>query len=135
MFYREYVVRSLLPCRNPVQVDGQERYASKRRVRRSNLWQPSPVLPKLLPVRPVCISHFALRSRRDIHRDAPPLLLTEPREAEDRAGGVADDDGGPDVLGFEAGRRLEEGAQAERNDHLRDDRDVQRAARVARSLQ
>src|SRR5690606_20014614 len=78
----------------------------------------------------------ASRPRRlDVHHDLPPLALPEPRHAQRAAREVAEDDGEPDVAGLEAARLLEGEAQAERHDDLRDDRDVERAACVARALE
>ena len=45
------------------------------------------------------------------------------------------EDGEPDVDRIESARLLNHEADSERDDHLRDDRDVERAARVARALQ
>src|SRR5690606_35365262 len=73
--------------------------------------------------------------RLDVHHDLPPLALPEPRDAEARTREVAEHDGEPDVGGLQAAGLLEQEAQAERHDDLRDDRDVERAARVAAALE
>ena len=86
-----------------------------------------------------CILHFELQKSRsrwlDIDRNASPFALLEPHETERRTRGVADDDCRPDVTRVESVHRLEHCAQTQRNDHLRDDRDIQRASRVAGPLQ
>src|SRR5688500_14146324 len=77
-----------------------------------------------------------LRARGlDINLDVPPLLLAESGDAEDTPGEVADEDGRPDVGRAEPARRLQDGADAERDNDLRDDRDIERTARVTRALQ
>src|SRR6266566_3766097 len=74
---------------------------------------------------------------RGLHHylDPAPLSLTEPHDAQPAARDVAQEDGGPDVGGAQAARRLEQGAETERHHDLRHDRDVQRRAGVARALE
>src|SRR5262245_39277691 len=71
----------------------------------------------------------------DINGDRTPLALAEAQETQRRARDVTDEDRGPDVEGIETGHRLEDRTEPERHDHLRDDRDPQRASRVAGALQ
>src|SRR5439155_19556647 len=72
---------------------------------------------------------------RHLHADAAPLPLTEPHNAQRTARHMAQQDGRPDIGGAQAARRLEERAQAERHDGLGDDRDEERRAGVARTLE
>src|SRR5262245_53451801 len=77
-----------------------------------------------------------LRPRRfDVYCDTAPLALTEAEDAERGACGVTEHDRHPDVERVETVHRLEHGAEAKRHDDLRDDRDVERAASVARPLE
>src|SRR5256886_5841223 len=77
-----------------------------------------------------------LRARRlHLHPDAAPPSLTEPRHAQRAAGDVAQQDGRPNVGGTQALGRLEQGAEAQREDDPGHDRDAERRARVARALQ
>src|SRR3712207_3406812 len=71
----------------------------------------------------------------DVHMDGAPLPLVEAGHAEGAAGGVADQDGEPDVERVEGGGLLDGEADAERDDHLGDDGDVERAAGVAGPLE
>src|SRR4030095_13825733 len=71
----------------------------------------------------------------DVDRDRSPLALLEPHDAQRRARRMADDDRRPDVGPVEAVHRLEQRAESERDDHLRDDRDEKWAARVAGALE
>ena len=84
-----------------------------------------------------CILHSqkSWPGRFDVDRNRSPLALLEPEDAQRRASRVADDDRSPDVRGVEAVHRLEQRAQPERDDHLRDDRNEERTARITSTLQ
>src|SRR5512132_584788 len=85
---------------------------------------------------PIYSTIVGLRPRGlDVDGDLPPLALAEPGDGEGRARQVSEHDRRPDVGRVEAAGRLENGADSDRHDDLRDDRDVERAARVTGALE
>ena len=55
---------------------------------------------------------------RDVHLDVPPLPPPEDGDGKRRPRQVAEDDGQPDVVGFEGGERLVTQTDAQRDDDL-----------------
>src|SRR5258708_2763397 len=74
-------------------------------------------------------------SRRPSHGYVPPATLMETRRREHTTREVTDDDGHPDPGGLQLPGRLRVEADPQRNGDLRDERDVQRAPRIAGSLE
>src|SRR5690606_10092257 len=69
-----------------------------------------------------------------VHYDRLPPPLPEARDAEDAADRVPQQDRDPDIDRVEPHRLLDDEAETKLHHHLRDDRDVERALRVAGSL-
>src|SRR5207253_5846831 len=86
--------------------------------------------------RPSTSALTALHPRRlDVDRDVAPLALPESGDGQRGSRQMPENDGRPDVRRLEAAHRLKHGAQADRHHDLGDDRDIQRAPRVAGTLQ
>ena len=72
--------------------------------------------------------------RGDVHRDRLPLALLESQHAQHAPRRVPGKYRDPDVDWIQSARPLDDEADAERNDDLRDDRDIKRALGVAGAL-
>src|SRR5262245_26371721 len=75
------------------------------------------------------------RRRVDVHSNTPPFPLIESQHTQRASRDVPDEDRDPNINGVEVARALNDEADAERDDHLRDDRDVEWALRVAGALE
>src|SRR5215213_8769746 len=70
----------------------------------------------------------------DVYRNGAPLSLVESRHARHATGGVTHQNRDPDVDWFQGARAPDEEADAQGNQNLRDDRDVEWALGISRSL-
>src|SRR5829696_7668240 len=87
------------------------------------------------PVRRPAMPEGARARAESVDADRAPLALVEPDHAQRGTRRVTDEDRDPDVHRLERGELLDHEADAERDDDLRDDGDVERALGVARALQ
>src|SRR5690606_6324730 len=96
----------------------------------ATMWRPGDVLISL-DLRP----NRARPAWVDVDDNTLPAPLTEAHPREQAPRDVPRDDGAPDVGRLEHAHPLEQDAQAQRDHQLRDERDVEGAAGVARPLQ
>ena len=78
---------------------------------------------------------FGCRPIPDVDRDPSPFPLIESQHAEPASGRMADKDRDPDVNRMQRSRSLDHVTDTKWHHDLRNDRDVERALRISRSLQ
>src|SRR5512134_1741063 len=106
--------------------------ASSRSVAVESRMQPSPIVRTAASIG---ASACGARALVEVDADLPPLPLIEPQYAQRTARGMAHENGDPDIDGVERAHALDDEADPQRHGDLRDDGDVERALRVASSLQ
>src|SRR5262245_48833284 len=74
------------------------------------------------------------RPRLQLHLDRAPVTLRESQYAEGASCGMAEQDCEPDMDRMERAPFLDDEAEAERDENLRNDRYIERALRVSGSL-